>query len=104
MASLEALERTLGRLRRQDLKVLEHEPAKGLVAAQDILRTDDRGRQMVAVPAGQEPPSYLTLTEEEKAALVSADEGPKPKVQTSLYGVNPQDVASGRIKINGPRG
>ena len=85
------------------MKVLEHEPAKGLVAAQDIVRRDELGRTMVAVPAGQEPPSYLTLTEEEKAALVPADEGPKPKVHASQYGFNPVDVASGRIKINGPR-
>ena len=41
MASLESLERTLTRLRRHDMTVLEHEPAKGLVAAQDILRTLD---------------------------------------------------------------
>jgi hypothetical protein len=99
MASLESLERTLTRLRRHDLEVLEHEPAKGLVAAQDILRTDQYGRQMIAVPAGQEPPSYLTLTEQEKAALVPADEAPKPKTLTGPYGFNPHDAASGRIKV-----
>jgi hypothetical protein len=99
MASLESLERTLSRWQPHDLKVLEHEPVRGLVAAEDVLRTDQYGRQMVAVPAGQEPPSYLTLTAAEKAALVHPDDAPRPKVHTGPYGFNPHDAASGRIKV-----
>ena len=70
MASLESLERTLGRFQRQDMKLLEHEPARELVAAKDIVRTDGLGRSVVACPAGQVPPTWLTLTTEERDALV----------------------------------
>ena len=55
----------------------------------DLIRLDQYNRTMVACPAGSAPPSWLALTEDEKAALVHPDNGPKPKVHTSLYGFNP---------------
>jgi hypothetical protein len=108
MASFEALERTLTRLQRQDLTVLEDEPAKALVAAEDVLHTDEFGREMVVVPAGCEPASWVELTAAEKPALVHPDDAPKSKVDTGPFGFNPEDAKAGRIRVKvidnlGPR-
>ena len=103
MASLEALERTLGRFRQNTLRVLEAEEVQAPVSPTDLIRLDQHGRKMVACPAGTSPPAWLELSEQEATALVPASEGPKAKVHVSQHGFNPQDVASGRIKINGPR-
>ena len=64
------LEQTLGRFQRQEIRVVEHKPARELVAAKDILRTDHLGRTYVACPAGTVPHSELALTDEEGASLV----------------------------------
>jgi hypothetical protein len=86
MASLESLERTLGRFQRHDLKVLESEEERAPVTPVDLIRLDQYGRTMIACPAGTAPHSWLELSGEEEKALVPADQGPKPKVLTGPYG------------------
>ena len=101
MRSFESLERTLGRLQRQEFKVLEPTEVRGMVSPVDLVRLDQHNRKMVCCPAGTEPPSWLELSNEEMAALVPADEAPKPKVHATPFGFNPDDVASGRVRVRG---
>ena len=105
MRSLETIERTLGRFQRQDLKVLEHEPVRELVSPVDLVRLDDRGRKVVACPAGQSPPSWLTLTDAERTGLVVAPP-PKPNghMNPGPYGFTPENVSVGGYVVDGTEG
>ena len=76
MAGMDLLERLRGTSYREHIEVLEHEPPSQLVASTDILRSDQLGRSMVACPAGQVPPRWLTLTTEERDGLVEAKPPP----------------------------
>jgi hypothetical protein len=100
MVSLESLERTLTRFQRQDLHVVEHRPARALVAAHDILRTDGLGRSYIAVPAGHAPASWVDLTDDERRQLVDA---PPPKPHGYLNpghaGFTPEGVVMGGIVV-----
>ena len=69
MASLELLERLRSGFR-EPVEVLERKPPRELVTPVDIVRTDALGRQVVACPAGQSPPTWLHLTDAERQALV----------------------------------
>ena len=50
MASLESLEQTLGRFRRQEFKLVEHTPPSEKVSPVDIVRKDELGRKVVVCP------------------------------------------------------
>ena len=100
MASLETL-KSLTRLQRQSFRVLEPKEVRGMVSPLDLVRLDEHNRTIVCCPAGTEPPSWLELSNEEKAALVPADEVPKAKVHATPFGFNPEDVASGRVRVRG---
>ena len=76
MLSLESLLRTLGRWRRENLTVLEHDEVREKVSPTDLVRLDQYNRKVVACPAWTSPPSWLVLTEEERDGLVDA---PPPK-------------------------
>lgn len=43
----------------------------------DIIRIDVLGRPAVACPRGQVPPSWLSLTDEERDALIEPPQPPK---------------------------
>ena len=102
MASLESLERTLGRFRRNEITVVEHRPPSELVSPVDLVRVDDLGRKYVACPAGQPPHSELQLTEEERRNLVVA---PPPLPQGHMtpvaYGFSLNGVVKGEYEDNG---
>jgi hypothetical protein len=102
MRSIESIERTLGRFHRQDMKVLEHEPARELVSPVDLLRTDELGRKYIACPAGQPPHSQLQLTDEEKAALVEPGPSlPQGHMTPIAFGFSPNGVVKGEYESNG---
>ena len=102
MASLESLEQTLGRFRRQEFKLVEHTPPSEKVSPVDVVRVDHLGRSYVACPAGQPPHSRLALTDEERSALV---EPPPPKPQGHMhgtgYGFCPEGMTVGEYEDNG---
>lgn len=64
MAGMDLLERLRGSGYREPVEVLEHKPVRELVSPVDLVRVDGLGRSMVACPAGQVPPTWLTLTTE----------------------------------------
>lgn len=76
MAAIDILER-LRPGYRPPMELVEHQPARELVASVDILRVDYLGRTVVAVPAGRPPHSQLKLTAQERKSLVPPPE-PKP--------------------------
>ena len=70
MASFELLERLRGTGHREHIELVEHKPPTELVAGEDIVRSDELGRQVCVCPAGQTPPHWLQLTKQERDALV----------------------------------
>jgi hypothetical protein len=76
MASLEMLERFRRDAYRERVEVVKRTPPRELVSPVDIIRTDALGRQAVACPAGQSPPHWLKLSEQERASLIEPPEPP----------------------------
>jgi hypothetical protein len=75
---------------------VEHQPARDLVAPQDVLRTDDLGRTYVACPKGQPPPSWLQLTEDERSSLVEPPASPRQgHLHTAGFGFLPENTVVG---------
>ena len=95
--SLETVEQSLNRFRRQNLHVLvEHKPPSELVSPVDILRTDELGRTYVACVAGQAPHSELVLTDEERRNLVDAPPSkPDGFMNPGPFGFSPENVSLG---------
>jgi hypothetical protein len=82
--------------RRQEIRVVEHQPARELVSPVDLERTDHLGRKYIAYPAGQAPHSELQLTEEERAALTPPTPSlPKGHKTPIGYGFSPEGVVKG---------
>ena len=105
MAGMDLLERLRGTSYREHIEVLEHEPPSELVAATDIVRTDQLGRNVVACAAGQVPPTWLTLTAEERDALVEAQPPPpQGHMNRAGYGFSPEGITVGEYATdNGGR-
>jgi hypothetical protein len=94
--SLESLERTVSRYQRQDLHVVEHRPARDLVAAHDIFRVDQLSRTYVAVPAGQAPASWVELTGEERDSLIYPPAPPPDStMEPGHAGFTPRNIVVG---------
>ena len=77
------------------------EPARELVAAHDILRTDQLGRRYVIVPKGQSPHSRVKLTEQEREALIVPPDPPKDGSLEPLgtLGFRPRNTTLGGFTI-----
>ena len=96
MRSIESIEQTLDRFRRNEVTVAEHRPARELVSPTDLLRVDELGRKYVACPAGQVPHSSLQLTDEEERALIKPPPSPpQGHMSPGPYGFTPEGVVVG---------
>jgi hypothetical protein len=94
--TLEMLERFRAGSYRDQTKVVEHKPPTELVAPFDFLRTDSLGRRVVACPAGQPPPSWLQLTEQERHALVEpTPPSPDGWLEPGHAGFTPRNIRVG---------
>jgi hypothetical protein len=103
MASLDLLERL--RPYREQVEVVERKPPRELVAAEDIIRIDELGRQVVACPAGKSPPHWLELTEQERDTLIEPPESlPEGYLHPGPYGFTPEGVVVGGYTIEHPEG
>ena len=80
-------------------RVVEHSPAQEKVAAHDICRVDELNRTYIAVPAGNVPPSWVQLTEEERAALIPPTPSLPKGHRTAIgYGFSPENVTIGEYE------
>jgi hypothetical protein len=102
MASLELLERLKAGFR-EPVEVLERKPPRELVAAEDIIRIDELGRQVVACPAGKAPAHWLELSKEERDSLIEPpDPPPDGTLEPGSYGFTPRNVVTGGFTIEHP--
>jgi len=102
LPAIEDLLRGARGARREVIEVLEPKPARGLVASRDILRRDELGRTVVAVPKGQPPAHWVELTPVERSQLV---EPPPPVPAGFLHagagGFTPEGIVTGGWILDG---